>query len=700
MYIRTDASNVGLGAILCQEYNGKEKVISFASKLLDASQRKLHACEKELLAIMWAVKKFKDYIWGEDFTIITDNNALTYLNKFKDTDTKLGRWAMRMEPYADKIIYRPGKENIVADALSRAPISSSEIDNLEQDPVEMFVPAFSLTYDVPSAECLVSEQKKDCNVESIREKLADTATKTDGNFVLRNDVVFKIVEVPIINGFHRPVNNPDIESGRNSVLEQNRSVREPNLRSREEYPTQTDLPVVQKEHHSGSEDCQVDNSAGPTSPDNVLSQQNEQVRSPVEPGRSSAQVSSRRRRNYHFKEVIYLPQSLRKTVMHLNHDVPESGHMGVRKTINRLVNKVYWPNMRSDIKEYVKTCHICQTVKYGNEKPAGLMGTTTPATAVFQTIFIDFVGPLPRSKSGNQHLLVVQDELSKWVQFFPMRSATARNVAKRLEGDIFCRFGVPDTIVSDHGSEFESKILQKLCKDWGIRHAFTSVYHPSPNQAERTNKTLIQMIRTYIDDDHRTWDEQLQCIALAIRTIIHDTTKVSSSLLNLGREIMLPWDRKMLNLNDQPADPQTLAETQRQKMKPIINWVRENIQKAQTNYKAYYDKRRSNPDYKVDDLILLRNRILSKKDEKIMKKLAPKWLGPYQVKKVVTPITFLIVDDKGKEMGIQHVSNMQKYHARDNSVDSEDTVAIRRPRRACTLKYKPGDYKRLNLGLF
>ena len=692
LYIKTDASNVGMGAILCQEIDGTERVISFASKLLDPAQRKLHACEKELLAVMWAVTKFKDYIWGENFTIITDNNALTYLNRFKETDTKLGRWAMRMEPYADRIIYRPGRENVVADALSRAPIDSDPQMNLDEDPDEMFIPAFSLTYDTPQLDEIRVLQDEDAAIAAIKKTLMAIKGHADESFILDDGIVYRKVEVPIMDESSGKLKNPLLDvltqSGEpnGSSLGPSRSVRTHGQGSHASLDESQGLNA--KVDISRSSHAEVKNNDDA----NVL-----QVKEAITDACNPSKLSTRRHRKYHVKKVIYLPDVMKQKVLKVFHDAPEAGHMGIRKTINRIVNRVYWPQMRTDIKNYVKSCHVCQTVKYDNVKPAGPMGKTDPAEDVFHTVFIDFVGPLPRSKSGNQHLLVLQDELSKWVELFPMRTATAKNVAKRLENEVFCRFGVPDTIVSDHGSQFESKLLKKLCKEWKIRHAFTSVYHPSPNQAERTNKTLIQMIRAYVKDNHRSWDENLPKIALAMRTMVHDSTKVTPSLLNLGREIKMPWDRRLASKQHTQVDAETTAENISSELKNIIQFVRENIQRAQDNYKKHYDKKRSNPDYKKGDQILLRNRLLSSKEDAVMKKLAPKWIGPYVVDQQVTPITYKIRNRQKKLIGIHHVSNMKKYVQRESEEETKEEHKTL-PRRSNRTHHLPGIYKLLNTG--
>ena len=117
--MRTDASNTGLGCVLLQEHNGTLLPVSYASrKLLDREQR-YPITEKECLAIIWAVRKFYIYLYGNEFTLQTDHNCLKYLETSKFTNTRLMRWAMCLQPYRMQVEFIKGVNNVGADYLSR-----------------------------------------------------------------------------------------------------------------------------------------------------------------------------------------------------------------------------------------------------------------------------------------------------------------------------------------------------------------------------------------------------------------------------------------------------------------------------------------------------------------------------------------------------------------------------------------------------
>ena len=131
--LHTDASSSGLGAVLYQKQNEEMRVISYANRGLKRSEKNYQAAKLEFLALKWAItEKLHDYLYGANFTVVTDNNPLTYaLSKVK-LDATNHRWLSALAPYDFNIIYRPGKLNTDADILSRYP--GTVEDHMEEIP--------------------------------------------------------------------------------------------------------------------------------------------------------------------------------------------------------------------------------------------------------------------------------------------------------------------------------------------------------------------------------------------------------------------------------------------------------------------------------------------------------------------------------------------------------------------------------------
>ena len=123
-YLRTDASDTGLGAMLLQTHEDILMLVAYASRLLKSVEINYSVIERELLAsvwaALWAVLKFKFYLYGREFIVQSDHSPLTSLNKMKNDNDRLMRWSLSLQPYAYSVDFIKGSDNIGADLLSRS----------------------------------------------------------------------------------------------------------------------------------------------------------------------------------------------------------------------------------------------------------------------------------------------------------------------------------------------------------------------------------------------------------------------------------------------------------------------------------------------------------------------------------------------------------------------------------------------------
>lgn len=125
--LQTDASERGLGAVLSQtDHEGKEHPIAYASRKLLPRESNYSTIEKECLAVVWALKFFRIYLYGQAFVIQTDHQPLAWLQRMKDSNSRLTRWALAVQPYCLTMVHRRGLDNGNADGLSRGALDPND----------------------------------------------------------------------------------------------------------------------------------------------------------------------------------------------------------------------------------------------------------------------------------------------------------------------------------------------------------------------------------------------------------------------------------------------------------------------------------------------------------------------------------------------------------------------------------------------
>ncbi len=366
---------------------------------------------------------------------------------------------------------------------------------------------------------------------------------------------------------------------------------------------------------------------------------------------------------------VYLPSSLIPAVLHHYHSHPLSGHGGIYKTYKRLQDGVFWPGMWTDVKHYVKDCVKCQTLKSENQKPAGKLQPIT-ISQPNKMVGVDIMGPLPSSTQRHEYLLVFVDYFTRWVELFPMRHANAQTIAKILRTEILTRWGVPDFILSDRGTQFLSFIFKELCEKWNLNQKLTTAYHPQTNMTERVNRTLKCMIASYVDDNHKKWDQHLPELRFAINSAVQESIGMSPAELQIGRKLKSPMDKLLQVKSLSPSTPSydVVHHLVQLKLK-----AEECCKKAQKRQLRSYNKTRREASFKEKSRVWLRNFPQSSAQHNFTAKLAPKWKGPYRVLKRLGPLNYQIaLEETGEDVRTAHVCNLKPCYPTAEELESQE----------------------------
>ena len=217
---------------------------------------------------------------------------------------------------------------------------------------------------------------------------------------------------------------------------------------------------------------------------------------------------------------IVIPEKLRQRVLRLAHE----GHQGIVKMKERLRSKVWWPGVDKEAERKCRECYGCQLVTKETIIPP--VKTTRLPERPWQDLALDLIGPLPTG----EHLLVLVDYFSRWVEVDVIYSTTSEVIIKCLDKQ-FCRYGVPRTLRTDNGANLVSAEMDGYLTEMGIKRRLTTPLWPRANgEVERQNRSLLKAMRA-AQAEKKDWRSELNKYLLAYRSTPHTMTGTSPAEL-------------------------------------------------------------------------------------------------------------------------------------------------------------------------
>ncbi|BHF76553.1 hypothetical protein SprV_0501965100 [Sparganum proliferum] len=233
---------------------------------------------------------------------------------------------------------------------------------------------------------------------------------------------------------------------------------------------------------------------------------------------------------------LVLPLSYRKTVFDHFHSL---SHPGIRASRNLIAARFIWPKMNSDIALWTRECLACQKNKVHRHTFSPPSTFAVPDVR-FHHVHLDLFGPLPPSR-GYTHILTAVDRFTRWPIAVPISDTSAENIAMVFLTHWISTFGVPATLTTDRGSQFQSSLFREFTRMFGCAHITTTVYHPASNGlVERLHRQLKSALMSQTES--ATWSVNLPLVLLGIRSSVKEDIQCTAAELVYGTPLRLPGE--------------------------------------------------------------------------------------------------------------------------------------------------------------
>ena len=732
-----------IGAALCQMQGGKKRVIAYGSKTLDRAATESYrrkTGELELYSVVYWCKYWRHYLHGSEFTVTTDHEPVRgFLNPDKSAKATLepgrvARFTLKMEEFRPKmtLVWRKGKDNVLADAMTRPPVASGGQEDGPEAATAAPATATTRTKKrrrwgkkkvtiVAPVRTRAEEKKEEKKAApapapaAAEKKEEEKAAPAPAPAAAEKKEEKKAAPAPAPAAAEKkeekkaaPAPAP-AAAGKKEEKKEEKAAPAPApaaaekkeekkaapapapaaAEKREEKKGSAPASRAEAEAESAAEMRKLQLADGDLGP---ILRFLEAGEVPEEPKKAQS-VTAHAKHMEVDEGVLYsnwwprgggptnrqlaVPRGeWKREILAAYHDGPLGGHLGHDKVHDRMRGKYWWPRMHREIRDYVASCPVCQarrpaTKKYGLLQP---IETKKPWTVCA----MDF-GVLPKTEAGNENVLGFVDLYSKDVELVATKDQTAETVARHLVDHVICRHGAMEVLVSDQASTFTAELTERVAQLSGIQQRYSVAYHPaSHGQIENVFKQTWKILKSYVSKHQRDWDTHLPAVMGVIRHSPNKTTGVSPFKMTHGYDARLPVDTLLpVKEIEMEAERQDTAAARAKILGEELDEMRQHIQKhtekMQRAMKEQHDRGRTpaGPELDVGQKVLLevKRPLFAGGSEK----LHERWQGPYEVVEKVGELNRKVRGvNNAEDCQMVHVERLKPFLEREDEDSSND----------------------------
>jgi len=666
-HLSMDACNYSVGGYLFQlDENNNEKIIAYHGKKLSKTEIRYPIREKELLASLVGMRKWRVYLQDKPFHINTDHKTLETILKQSTCSPRLARWLNELSLYQPLFKYVEGKDQHVADMISRNPdwttdekhtISLADVINnltkdnakLDQDSSNPFYMDRNYNYYIyfnklnkTNFSYYLLCQYRYNLTEKDRDKMFYSSNRTN----LLSDIKKHYIDDPVIIAILR-------------ILRDDRTVHsEPESTNKEIFQNMILKPNERRDLQNLFNKFKV-NLDHFTFQTDILYYKS---------------IS-----DHQLRIVVPNNMDLKHRILYEYHDTIQSGHPGRYRTYLSIMERFYWNNMLKDISKYIGSCERCLRNKATvGQKPHGLLNPLETPSNRWKDISMDFMTKLVKSTDGFNAIMVIVDRLTKRALFIPTHTnASAKTTAELFTKHYIKNHGIPETIISDRDSKFTSQFWTKLMNILGSKLCLSTAFRPQTDgQTEVTNKFINHYLRLFINPNHSNWTDLLHLAEFTYNSTHHTSIGMTPFVADLGYQPSSVRDRVLPKTKGQNPSEKIPFIT---RQLAILKMCQEAIVAAKNTSKVQYDKNRHSCKLKIGEQVLLDTSHLNF-DHLLTggkRKWAAKFIGPYTVISNPSPDTYQIkLPPKLKLHDKFHVSMLRKYNPDNARISAVSSVTL------------------------